>query len=60
MKKKVYVIMKQRQSPICRFVAIPHLVVLSKFVAHKIVDELNGKAQKNLYWSHCVDMEDVC
>lgn len=53
---KVFVIMKQRYSPIAITSARPHEVVMSKKIANARVKELNKKAQNNNYWVESVDM----
>lgn len=53
---KVFVIMKQRYSPIAITSARPHEVVTSKKAANARVKELNKKAQNNNYWVESVDM----
>ena len=47
---RVHVVMKERQSPIARFPAIPHEVYRTKKQAWDRVEQLNGKSITNHYW----------
>ena len=47
---KVYVVMKQRQSPIVRFSVLPHEIYSTKKEAWDKAEELNSKSAVNFYW----------
>ena len=47
---KVYVVMKERQSPIAQFLARPFEIYQTRKQAEDRVEELNQKATKNEYW----------
>jgi hypothetical protein len=47
---KVHVIMKERQSPIIRFPALPHEIYPTKKEAWDRAEELNSKSTTNHYW----------
>ena len=51
---KTYIIMKEKQSAICSYPSIPHLVVGSLKEARKLCDELEAKATQNMYWYESV------
>ncbi len=51
---RVHVVMKERQSPIARFPAIPHEVYRTYKEAWDRVEELNSKATTNSYWVESV------
>ena len=48
--KSVYVIMKNRETPLFFARAVPHEAVLKLKDAKNRVDELNDKAVSNFYW----------
>ena len=52
----MYVIMKERQSPIAIFPQYPYLICATLKQAKKKVAELNKKAQTNHYWYEKVKM----
>ncbi len=54
---KVFVVMKQRYSPIAITSARPHEVYRSRVAASVRVKELNKKAMNNNYWVESAEME---
>lgn len=53
---KVFVVMKQRWSPIAITSAQPHEVFLSSVAAKVRAKELNKKANRNNYWVESAEM----
>jgi hypothetical protein len=47
---KMHVVMKERQSAIMRFLALPHEIYTTKKEAGDRVEELNSKSTTNIYW----------
>jgi hypothetical protein len=55
---KMYIVMKERQSPIARFPARPFEVYQTRKQAEDRVEELNKKATTNEYWSESVSFRN--
>lgn len=51
---KIFVIMKERRSPLAVYQASPHEAHEDKNIAMSRVDELNKKATVNYYWCESV------
>ena len=48
--KKVYIVMKEKQSAVAVFQQYPHEAYTDKKKAEDRIDELNRRAKSNLYW----------
>ena len=55
---RLYVVMKQRQSPIARYPELPHVIYPSKKDASDRAEELNRKSKANCYWVESVPFID--
>ena len=56
---RLYVVMKQRQSPIARYPELPHEIYQTEKEAHRRANDLNDKSRANLYWVESAPLKET-